>query len=469
MSGIYDLIVIGAGSAGLTAAAFNGELGRKVAVIEREQIGGDCTWSGCMPSKALLHVAKIAHNVRIAGDYGIITTKPVVDMQQVHDYVHSVIQGVYQHETPEKVTERGIEVVLGDAKFIDQDTIRVNDRLMKSKKFVIATGGRPAVPPIPGLDTVNYKTNRNFFDNTVLPHHLLIIGAGPIGMEMGQAYRRLGADVTIIGDLIMQNDEPEAVQVMRDIFTKEGVRIIQSLVTQATQSSGEITLKLTNGDVVTGDMLLVAAGRAPNVDLDLENANVEYTKQGIPVNDQLQTNISHIYAIGDVTTGAKFTHYAGFQGSAVGRNVLLPFGKAKGIPSYVPWVTFTDPEVAHAGLTEAQARETHGNEVKTFIFSLADGDRSMAESDVEGFIKFVYRDRLDLLGVTIVSDRAGEMLLEFQILIEKKMSARELIGIMHAYPTYSDVARKALSKVLIQEMISSSVGQFAKKAIKILP
>ncbi len=469
MSDIYDLIVIGAGSAGLTAAAFNGELGRKVAVIEREQVGGDCTWTGCMPSKALLHVAKIAHNIRIAGDYGITTSPPETDMEKVHDYIHSVIQGVYKHETPEKVTERGIEVVLGDAKFIDQHTIQVGDRTMKSKKFVIATGGRPATPPIPGLDTVPYKTNRNFFDNKVLPDHLMIIGAGPIGMEMGQSYNRLGAKVTIIGQHIMQNDEPEAVEVIRDTFEKEGVIMIQSTVTEVEKDGDNIILKLENGDSITGDMVLVAVGRTPNVELDLEKANIEYTKRGIPVNDKLQTNVPHIYAIGDVTTGAKFTHYAGYQGSAVGRNVLLPVGKTSGIPKYVPWVTFTDPEVAHAGLTEEQAREQYGSDVKTFMFSLADGDRSVAESDVEGFIKFVYRNTLDLLGVTIVGDRAGDMLIEYQLLIENKISARDLIGIIHAYPTYSDVARKALSKVMIEELMSSSVGKIAKKAINILP
>lgn len=469
MNDVYDLIVIGAGSAGLTAAAFNGELGRKVAVIEREMVGGDCTWSGCMPSKALLHVAKIAHSVRTASDFGILSSPPTTDMKKVRDYVHSVIQDVYRHETPQKVSERGIEVVLGDARFIDEHTLQVGDRQMTANKFVIATGGRPAVPPVPGLDTVPYKTNRDFFDNDRLPEHLLIMGAGPIGMEMGQAYRRLGANVTIIGDLIMQNDEPEAVQVIRQVFEDEGITIIQSLVTEVAQDGDQISLTLKNGDTVSGDMLLVAVGRAPNVELDLEKANVTYSKQGIPVNDKLQTNIPHIYAIGDVTTGAKFTHYAGFQGSIVGRNVLLPLGKANGIPAYVPWVTFTDPEVAHAGLTEAQAREKHGDAVKTYLFPLSEGDRSVSEHDIEGFIKFVYRGTGNILGVTIVGDRAGEMLLEYQLLIENKVSPRELISVIHAYPTYSDVARKALSKLMIQELMSSSVGKLAQKAVKILP
>lgn len=469
MSDLYDLIVIGAGSAGLTAAAFNGELGRKVAVIEREHIGGDCTWTGCMPSKALLHVAKMAHSIRTAPNFGITSAPPKVDMKQVRDYVQSVVQGVYVHETPEKVEERGIEVVLGDAQFINEHTLQVNDRQMEAKKFVIATGGRPAVPPIPGLDTVPYKTNRDFFENDRLPEHLLIMGAGPIGMEMGQAYRRLGAEVTIIGDQIMQNDEPEAVDVIRKVFADEGITIIKTLVTEVENVDDSIRLQLKNGETVTGDMLLVAVGRVPNTDLDLDKAHVVFTKQGIPVNDKLQTNVPHIYAIGDVTTGAKFTHYAGFQGSIVGRNVLLPIGKADGIPEHVPWVTFTDPEVAHVGLTEAQAREKYGDDAKTYTYHLSEGDRSIAEHDIEGFIKFVYKGRSDLLGVTIVGDRAGEMLLEYQLVIEGKISARSMVEVIHAYPTYSDVAKKALSKLMIQELMSGTTGTIAKNVAKILP
>lgn len=468
MGNVYDLIVIGAGSAGLTAAAFNGELGRKVAVIEREKLGGDCTWTGCMPSKALLHVAKMAHSARTASNFGITTSDIKVDMKQVRDYVQGVVQGVYVHETPEKVSERGIEVVIGDARFINENTIQVGDRTIEAKKFVIATGGRPAVPPIPGLDTVPYKTNRDFFDNNRLPEHLLIMGAGPIGMEMGQAYRRLGANVTIVGDLVMQNDEPEAVEVIKQVFADEGITIIESLVTEVDNVNDRIHLKLKNGESIDGDMLLVAVGRVPNVDLDLEKANVEFSKRGIPVNDTLQTNIPHIYAIGDVTTGAKFTHYAGFQGSIVGRNVLLPIGKANGIPKHIPWVTFTDPEVAHVGLTEAQACEKHGDDAKTYMYHLSEGDRSIAEHDIEGFIKFVYRGTSDLLGVTVVGDRAGEMLLEYQLVVEKKISARELVGVIHAYPTYSDVAKKALSKLLIHELMSGSTGQIAKKIAQVL-
>ncbi len=470
MSKIYDVIVIGGGAAGLTASAVIGGLGKNVALIERERLGGDCTWTGCVPSKALLKVAKVAHSIRTAHKYGITVNEPLVDMGVVRDHLRQVIHEVYQHETPEETAKRGIEVITGEAKFIDAQTVQVDERRIQAKKFIIATGGRAAIPPIPGLDGVPYKTNATIFDNDRLPEHLLIMGAGPIGMEMGQAHARLGAKVTIIGDQIMPRDEPEAVDVLRKTFASEGIEIIETLVTEVKQAGSNIVLKLKSGQEVQGDMLLVAVGRTPNIDtLDLEKAGVQYTRQGIAVNKQLQTNMPHIYAIGDVTTGPKFTHYAGFQGAAAGRNALLPFGKANGHEAVLPWVTFTDPEVAHVGLTETEARHKYGVEVKVFSLPMAMGDRSVAEDDMEGFIKLVYRGRGDLLGATVVADRAGEMIIEYELVIKKKISLRSLVGVMHPYPTYSDVAHKAMSKLLLRELLGSWLGKLFKKVVNLLP
>lgn len=466
----YDVVVIGGGSAGLTAAAFVGGVEKKVALVEREKIGGDCTWTGCIPSKSLLKVAKIAHSIRTASKYGIAVEEPRIDMRVVRQHVQSIIQEVYQHETPEAVARRGIDAVMGEARFLDAHTLQVGDRQLQAKKIVIASGGRAAVPPIPGLDTVPYKTNANIFDNDELPEHLLIMGAGPIGMEMGQAHARLGAKVTIIGDQVMPRDEPEAVEVLRKVFAREGIEIIESLVTEVRGSGRDIILTLRNGQEVRGDMLLVAVGRTPNIDaLDLDKAGVSYTKQGIPVNARLQTNIPHIYAIGDVTTGPKFTHYAGFQGGIAGRNVLLPVGKANGHEAILPWVTFTDPEVAHVGLTEVEARQQYGDAVKVFNFPMAIGDRSITEDDVDGFIKLVYRGSSELLGATVVAARAGEMIIEYELVIKKKISMRELVGVMHPYPTYSDIAQKALSRLLVGELLESRAGRLFKKVVQLLP
>jgi len=470
MSKIYDVIVIGGGAAGLTASAVIGGLGKNVALIERERLGGDCTWTGCVPSKALLKVARIAHSIRTAHKYGISINEPTIDMKAVREHLRHVIQEVYQHETPEETAKRGIEVVLGEARFVDAGTIQVGERQMQAKKFIIATGGRAAIPPIPGLETVPYKTNATIFDNDRLPEHLLIMGAGPIGMEMGQAHARLGAKVTIIGDQIMPRDEPEAVEVLRKTFASEGISIIETRVTEVKQAGTSIVLNLKSGQEIQGDMLLVAVGRTPNIDtLDLEKAGVEFTQQGIAVNKHLQTNIPHIYAIGDVTTGPKFTHYAGFQGAAAGRNALLPFGKANGHEAILPWVTFTDPEVAHVGLTETEARQQYGTAVKVFSLPMAMGDRSVAEDDMEGFIKLVYRGRDDLLGATVVADRAGEMIIEYELVIKKKISLRSLVGVMHPYPTYSDVAHKAMSKLLVRELLEGTLGKLFKKVVNLLP
>jgi pyruvate/2-oxoglutarate dehydrogenase complex dihydrolipoamide dehydrogenase (E3) component len=470
MSDQYDVIVIGGGAAGLTAAAVTGELGKKTALVERERLGGDCTWTGCVPSKALLKVAKVAHSIRTADRYGISAAPPVVDMAVLRRHLQATIQEVYQHETPEAIAKRNIEIVPGDARFVDAHTIRVGERVMRAKKFVIATGGRAAVPPIPGLADVPYMTNHNLFDSDRLPGHLLIMGAGPIGMEMGQAHARLGARVTIIGDQVMARDEPEAVSVLRQVFEREGIKIIQALVTGARQQGEDIVLTLNDGREVRGDTLLVAVGRTPNIEgLELEKAGVAFTKQGIPVNPRLQTSVPHIYAAGDVTTGPKFTHYAGYQGSVAGRNALLPFGKANGQVTHLPWVTFTDPEVAHAGMTEAEARQQFGEAVKVFTLPLAEGDRSVAEDDTEGFVKLVYRGSGDLLGATVVAARAGEMIIEYQLVIQKKISLRKLAGVIHAYPTYSDVAKKALSNLMIGELLHSRVGWLIKQVVKVLP
>jgi pyruvate/2-oxoglutarate dehydrogenase complex dihydrolipoamide dehydrogenase (E3) component len=469
MPDAFDVIVIGGGSAGLTAAAFVGGLGKRVALVEREHIGGDCTWTGCVPSKALLKVGKIAHTARTAHKYGIQAQPPTTDMTAVRAYIDAAIAELYQHETPEATAKRGVEVVIGDAQFIDPHSIRVGAQTLRAKRFIVATGGRALIPSIPGLSGVKYHTNATIFRNDHLPKHLLIMGAGPIGMELGQAYSRLGAQVTIIGEVVLPRDEPEAVEVMKRVFVAEGISIVEALVGAAHQDGECIRLTLRDGRTVEGDMLLVAVGRTPNVEtLALDKAGVLVEGAGIPVSAQLGTNIPHIYACGDVTTGPKFTHYAGWQGSIAGRNAVLPV-KAKGVRARVPWVTFTDPEIAHVGMTEREARAQYGDAVKTYTFSTRNGDRTVVEDDTEGFVKLVYRGSGDLLGATVVAERAGEMIIEYSLVIEKKISLRALSGVMHAYPTYSDVAKQAMFRLMIGELLESTAGRVFKGLVRLLP
>lgn len=470
MSDIYNLVVIGGGAAGLTASAFGGELGAKVALIEKAHLGGDCTWVGCVPSKALLKVAKVAHHIRTADKYGLILTEtPKVDMKQVKERINNIVHEIYEGETPEVFRNRGVEVIEGTAQFLDANRVQVGDRILESKKFVIATGARPLIVPIDGLDTIDYLTNETLFDNERLPEHLVLMGAGAIGMEMAQAYSRLGTKVTVIGADVMPRDDRQAVDVLKTVFAREGITIIEDFVTKF-DKTGENTFDAhtKRGETVSGDMLLVAIGRAPTVNgLGLDKAGVEYSEKGIPVNKHLETNVSHIYAIGDVTTGAKLTHYAGYQGSIAGRNVLFPLVNSNGHPSIYPWVTFTDPEVAQVGLTEHEALEKHGDEVKVYVLPLTEGDRSLAEGDTDGFVKIVYRGSGDLLGTTIVAERAGEMIQEYTIALAGG-GLRGLISTIHAYPTYADIAKKAASKVLLKELFEGTSGKLIDVASKFM-
>mgnify|MGYP002713084553 CR=1 FL=1 len=462
---MYDLIVIGAGAAGLTAAGFMGRVGGKVALIERDAMGGDCTWVGCVPSKALLKVSKIAHSIRTAGKYGIQVDPPKINMPAVKAYVQHAIQEIYQHETPEVYAKSyNVEVILGEARFIDAHTVQVGDKQLQSKKFVIATGARATVPPIPGLEDVPYFTNRSIFQNETLPEHLLIMGASAIGAEMGQAHARLGSKVTMMDVGLLPREEPEVAEVMQKILAEEGVTFIPSLVEAVKKDGDQIIATLKNGETVTGDALLVAVGRTPNTDLGLENAGVAYDKQGITVDDYLRTSAKHIYAVGDCTPAPKFTHYAGFQGSIAGRNATFPIINSKGHEDIFPWVIFTDPEIAHVGMTEAEARKKHGDAVKVFKFSLSRGDRTVCEDDTEGFIKLVYKGSGTLLGATIVSDRAGEMIMEYALVLKKKLSLRDVGTMIHPYPTYSDVVKKATSTMLIGQLFEGMSG----KAINLL-
>ncbi len=457
----YDVIIIGAGSGGITAARFAAELGVKAALVEKNKIGGDCTWTGCVPSKALLKVAKMAHAARVAQKYGINTGHgdPTVDMARVRSYVQRVIAEIHQHETPEHFRRDGIDIISGAATFVDARTIQVGSQQFAAKKFIIATGAHPFVPPIPGLQEVPYLTYLQLFENEHLPEHLAIIGAGPIGAEMAQAYRRLGAQVTLIDVGLLPREEPEASVVMERVFAGEGIRFIKGLVSAVRRENAGIVLTV-EGQEVQPDMLLVAVGRVPHVNsLKLEEAGVKFSARGIPVNSCLQTNIKHIYAVGDCVAGNyQFTHFAGWQGYKAIRNALLP-GSEKGTTEVMPWTTFTDPEVAHVGLTEAEAREQFGDSVQVVFQPLEMVDRAVTEDNRDGFFKVVFKKNGKLLGATVVAERAGEMITEYALALQRGLKMIDLANVIRVYPSYSMGTMRLAAQVETERVMTGWLGK----------
>ncbi len=463
----YDLAIIGAGSGGLVAAAFAVQLGARTALIEKNRIGGDCTWTGCVPSKALLKAAKVAHEIRTAARYGITTTPPIIDMCRVREYVRSAISEVYQYETPEELQKSGIDVIIGRAKFLDSQTVQAGERTILANAFLITTGGHALVPPIRGLDEVRFITYEQIFDNDHLPQTLTIIGSGPIGMEMAQAYQRLGSQVTIIGERVLPKDEPEARDVIRKILEREGVRFICDRA-NTVRSDGDGVLVFTSAGETRAEMLLVAAGRRPTVSgLDLDKAAVNHSKDGIPVDDRLRTNVKHIYAAGDVIGGYQFTHFAAWQAFQAVRNALLP-GHTSGFASIVPWVTYTDPEVAHAGFTEEKARSQFGNDVEVHLWPMSKVDRAVCESDREGFIKIVSRKSGAIVGATILAARAGEAITEIVLAIQNGWRLKDLAGTIHAYPTYSTGIQQLAADASIKQLLSGTQGRIIRRLSKVI-
>ena len=457
MSEKYDLVIIGAGSGGLTAAGFAARLGARVALVEKSRIGGDCTWTGCIPSKALLKAAKVAHEVRSAEHYGITAGAPVTDMRRVRDYIYGTIRQVYQFEQPEELAREGINVIVGAAHFVDQHNIEVNGQRFSAKSFLVTTGAHPAIPAMVGLSGVPYLTYEQIFDNDVLPATMIVVGGGPIGMEIAQAYQRLGSQVTVIAERLLPREEPEVRQVMQRVFEREGVRFVWGRASSARRDGDSVVVRA-DDEEARGDLLLVASGRKPTVaGLDLEKASVVYSERGIAVDRQLRTNVKHIYAAGDVTGGHQFTHFAGWQAFQAVRNALLP-GSSSGLTDLAPWVTFTDPEVAHIGMTEAQAKEKFTDAVEVRRWEMSRTDRAVCENDTDGFIKLVAKKDGVILGATIVAGRSGEAITELIVAIKQGIKISDLAGAIHAYPTYSTAIQQMAAAAAVDSLLSGASG-----------
>ncbi len=462
MKETYGLIVIGAGSAGLTAAGFAAQRGVRVALVEKHRVGGDCTWTGCVPSKALLKVAKVAHEARTAAHYGICTAPPTVSMSKVRAYVRRVMAEIYEHETPERLAHQGVEVIIGAARFLDAHTIQAGEQTLSADKFIIATGAHPLIPDIPGLQETPFLTHLQIFDNDQLPERLIVIGAGPIGAEMAQAYQRLGSQVILVDIALLPRDEPEVAEVIGRVFAREGIQFVKGLVTAARQEEAGIVVTVEDQGY-RGDMLLVAVGRVPVVEgLDLDKAGVAYSPKGIQVDDELRTSVKHIYAAGDCVGGYQFSHLAGWQGARAVRNALL-LDRDSSFNDWVLWTTFTDPEVAHVGLTEAQARNNFGTSVRATRWDMDRTDRAVVENERDGFIKVIHQNDGTLLGATIVAGRAGEAITEFVLALKHGLKVDDLANAIHVYPTYSTAVMQLAADIAHSDLLTGPSGKLVRR------
>ncbi|OZC03899.1 dihydrolipoyl dehydrogenase family protein [Rubricoccus marinus] len=466
----FDYIVIGGGSAGLTAAGIAANAGVKTMMIERDRLGGDCTWTGCVPSKALLHAAHLAHHAREASAFGV-DAEVSVRFGDIMRHVHALREEVYEDADDPAIYEGfGIEVVHGDARFINPHTIEItpeasggdhHKRRVTSRMFVICSGGRAAPPPIKGLDAVDYLTNETLFEITEQPEHLAIVGAGPIGIEMGQAFNRLGTQVTIVdnADRILGRDDPDHADTLRQRLEEEGVRFVFGAKVErveAADASG-VRLHLGGGDTLEADRLLIATGRKPNIEtLNLGDAGIEYTKKGITVDDRCRTSQGHIWAAGDCTGEYQLTHMSEHMAKVATTNAILK------IPSSidragVPWTTFSDPELAHLGASEEELQE-RGESYVTYDFPYTKVDRGITEGKTIGSIKvFATEWRGKILGASVLGERAGELMQIFAVAMKAGTSLQTISDTIFAYPTYALGARRAADQWYVQKQFPVAI------------
>ena len=456
-----DLCIIGAGSGGLTVAAGAAQMGASVVLIERHLMGGDCLNFGCVPSKALLAAAHAAQAHRDSARFGVAAHEPQVDFAAVMAHVHGTIAAIAPHDSVARFEGLGCTVIQASARFTGAREIEAGGQRIAARRFVIATGSRAAIPPVPGLADTPHLTNETVFGLTELPAHLAVIGGGPIGLEMAQAFRRLGSTVTVLERAtIRPRDEPEAVAIIRSHLVAEGVRLLEN--TAITRiDPGAISLE---HETIHPSHILVAAGRQPVLEgLGLEAAGVTHTPKGITVDAGLRSSNRRIFAIGDCAGGPQFTHIAGAHGGIVIRRALFGL-PAKTDYTALPWVTFTDPELAHAGLTEAEAPGC-----RTLIQPLEDNDRARAEGIAEGMAKLVLSPRGVILGVTIVAPGAGEMIGMWALAIQKRMKVGAIAGLTLPYPTLAETGRRAAGAWYTPSLFSARMRFLVGLTQRLLP
>jgi pyruvate/2-oxoglutarate dehydrogenase complex dihydrolipoamide dehydrogenase (E3) component len=442
-----DICVIGAGSAGLSVAAGAAQLGAETVLIEAHKMGGDCLNYGCVPSKSLLAAAHAAEAQRRAGRFGVQANEPAIDFRAVHDHIHGVIAAIAPHDSEARFAGLGVRVLRAQARFTGPREVAAGDFRIQARRFVIAAGSTPLVPPLPGLERVPYLTNETVFDLVERPRHLLVIGGGPIGVELAQAFRRLGAAVSVVEmATLLPKDDPELVQIVRQRLHDEGVALHERTRVIAVEPTPDGVALLTESDGnkarIDGSHLLIAAGRRANIaGLDLAAAGIAHSATGITVDSHLRTSNRRVYAIGDAVGGLQFTHLAGYHAGIVIRHALFRL-PARVDLRRVPWVTYSDPELAQVGLTEAAARAA-GRPVQVLRWSFADNDRAQTERATAGLVKAVVTPRGRILGATIAGAHAGELILPWVLAMANNLKIGALATMIAPYPTLGEASKRA--------------------------
>jgi pyruvate/2-oxoglutarate dehydrogenase complex dihydrolipoamide dehydrogenase (E3) component len=459
-----DLCVIGGGSGGLAVAAGAAHLGAWVILIERGEMGGDCLNFGCVPSKSLIASARLAASWRRGPALGIDYQPPRLDLGAIADSVSQVIAAIASNDSVERFERLGVTVMRGEAHFTGPRTLSVNGSEIRPRRFVIATGSHPAVPPIPGLAQLPYLTNETIFSNRVLPEHLIVVGGGPIGVEMAQAYRRFGARVTVL-DLgpLSPRDDPEMVHLLSEQLSGEGIALRPHVaIASAARENGALTIRLSDGERIAGSHILIAAGRRPNVEaLDLPAAGIAANPHGIVVDARLRTTNRRAFAVGDVAGGPQFTHAALYQAGVVIRNALFRL-PAKVDYRALPWVTYTDPELAQVGLTEGAARQQFGDRIRLVSWPFADNDRAQTERDTTGLTKIVAQRNGRILGASILGAGAGDLIMPWGLAISQRLKIGAVAKLIVPYPTRGEAGKRAAGAFYTPALFSARTRRIVR-------
>ena len=468
----FDLTVIGGGAGGLNVASGAVQLGARVALIEKNKLGGDCLYYGCVPTKALIQSAKVASLIKRSKEYGFNDANISFDFKNIMAHMREVISKIGVNDDPKRFEDMGVKLFFGDGRFVDPHTFELNGRTITSKKFVISTGSRAVAIPINGLENIKYLTSESALELDSLPKSIIILGAGPIGLEFAQVFARLGSKVTVVEKMgqVLPREDKEISDTIESILKEEGIEIHTCLNVLQVKEEGnqKIVVAECSGQEKTfkADEFMLAIGRAPNLEgLSLESAGVKVEHRNIVVNSSMRTTARNIWACGDVTGQYLFTHIAEYQAGLVVANALIPFMKRKANYRVVPWVTYTDPELGRVGLTEDEARQKYRN-IKVYKYDVKDLDRAVIEGEDKGIIKIVCTKKGKILGAHVLAPQGGELLHEFVLAMQNNLGVGSITGTIHVYPTLSQAVRRTTNKYYAEKIFSGWIPKLTKKLIR---